>query len=151
MRWRVAHALVLLTALAGCLPRVPRVDMSGMTLPKFEIFRYGVADPDVPTTPYRLTPENVVDVKAGLSAAFTDGRTLTFGPIGARRRDDGSLAICGLVSVRKLDASETGMKLFDGTGTFDDFGAMRFRPGRLAGANARFLDVYGDCRDLGVI
>lgn len=151
MRHPLVCVLVLLPVLAACAPRVPRIDMSGMTLPKFEIFRYGVADPDVRTMPYRLTPQNVIDVKTGFSAAFTDGRTLVFGPIGARRRDDGTLAICGLVSVRNTDSSETGMKLFDGAGAFDEFGALRFQPRRLAGANARFIDIYGECRDAGVV
>jgi hypothetical protein len=146
-------AVIVCGALAGCggLPRMPRIDMGGVRLPRFELFRYGVEDPAVPTTPYKLTDGNVADVKSGFSAAFTDGRTLVFGPIGARRKPDGSLAVCGLVSVRGPDGSQTGMKLFDGRAEFDPFGTLSFRPNRLAGANGRFLDIYTDCRNVGLL
>lgn len=151
MHCRPALAIACTVALTSCMPKAPQIDLSGMTLSKFEIFRYGVADPSVSTTPYDLTSQNLVDIKSSFSAAFTDGRTLEFGPIAARRRTDGSLAICGLVSVHKDDANATGMKLFDGSARVDPFGVLRFEPNRLADANARPLDIYSGCRDLGVL
>ncbi|GGD94206.1 hypothetical protein GCM10011390_11170 [Aureimonas endophytica] len=151
MQCRHAALIVCASALSACTPQVPTIDMSGMTLSRFELFRYGVTDPHVQTTPYRLTPQNLTDIKTHFSANFTDGRTLEFGPISARQKADGSLAICGLVSVRNPDAWATGMKLFDGSASFDQFGVLRFKPNRLADANAKTLDIYTDCRDLGVL
>ncbi len=150
MTRRAALVILCVTVLPACA-RLPRIDMAGMPLPSAEIFRFGVQEEPARTEPYKLSPENLSDVKRDFSAAFTDGRTLVFGPIGARRQRDASLAVCGLVSVRDPDDAQTGMKLFDGTARFDEFGTLRFSPNRLAGANGRFIDIYGSCRDLGLM
>lgn len=151
MQRRTAALILCASTLAACGPRVPSIDLSGMTLPKLEIFRYGVENTDTSTEPYRLTPQDLAAVKSQFSAAFTDGRSLEFGPVSARRKRDGDLAICGLVSVRRPDTRETGMKLFDGSAEFDSLGNLHFTPSRLADANAKPIDIYGSCRDQGVI
>ena len=153
----MCHRLILAAAftagLAGCTtPSVPTVDFSGMALPRFELFRYGVPETSATTTPYRLTPVELADVKAQFSAEFRDGRTLEFGPISARRKSAGGLIICGLVSIRTPAGVESGMSLFDGDGTQRPAdGTLDFTPRRVAGANASTIDIYGDCRNAGVL
>ena len=153
----MCHRLILAAAftagLAGCTtPSVPTVDFSGMALPRFELFRYGVPETSATTTPYRLTPVELADVKAQFSAEFQDGRTLEFGPVSARRMAAGGLVICGLVNISDPAGPASGMTLFDGTGTrHPSDGTLDFKARRVAGANAKAIDIYSDCRDVGVL
>jgi hypothetical protein len=143
----------LAAGLTGCsTASVPKVDLSGMSLPRFELFRYGVPESNSATTPYTLTAIELADVKAQFSAEFKDGRRLEFGPISARRKTSGGLVICGLVNISETNGSASGMSLFDGTGAPNPGdGRLDFTPRRIAGANARAIDIYTDCRDSGVL
>ena len=153
MRHRLIIAGLLAAGLCGCTsPSVPKIDLSGMTLPRFELFRYGVKETRATTTPYKLTPVELADVKAQFSAEFQDGRTLEFGPVSARRRAAGGLVICGLVNISDPAGPSSGMTLFDGSGVQNAAdGRLDFKPRRVAGANAKAIDIYSDCRDAGVL
>jgi hypothetical protein len=153
MHHRLLIAGALTAVLCGCsATNVPKVDFSGMALPRFELFRYGVKETSATTTPHTLTAIELADVKAQFSAEFQDGRRLEFGPISARRKAAGGLVICGLVSVSNPGGAKSGMSLFDGTGTQNPTdGRLDFTPRRLAGANAKGIDIYTDCRDAGVL
>ena len=153
MRHRLIIAGMLAAALCGCTsPSVPKIDLSGMTLPRFELFRYGVKETRATTTPYKLTPVELADVKAQFSAEFQDGRTLEFGPVSARQKGTGGLVICGLVNISDPAGPASGMTLFDGTAERHAFdGTLDFKARRVAGANAKAIDIYGDCRDAGVL
>jgi hypothetical protein len=153
MRHRLIIAAAFAAGLAGCsTPSVPKIDFSGMALPRFELFRYGVPETSATTTPYRLTPVELADVKAQFSAEFQDGRTLEFGPVSARRKSSGGLIICGLVNIRTPAGEKSGMSLFDGNGVQRPAdGTLDFTPRRVAGANATAIDIYGDCRNAGVL
>lgn len=153
MRHRLILAGLILTSLSGCSGmNAPKIDLSGMALPRFELFRYGVPETSVATTPYTLTAVQLADVKAQFSAEFEDGRTLEFGPVSARRQASGDLVICGLVNINEASGSASGMTLFDGSGkpnTSD--GTLAFKARRVAGANAKAIDIYSACRDAGVL
>lgn len=154
MKRRRAHAACLAAILSGCTSpgSVPRVNLYGMTLPRFEMFRYGVPDTPLETTPHTLTAAELTDIKTDFSSEFQDGRTLEFGPIAARRQSAGSLVVCGLVNIRTPAGTTSGMTLFDGVGSHDTAsGRLGFTPRRVAGANAKTLDIYSDCRDAGVL
>ncbi|GGD09880.1 hypothetical protein GCM10011335_10990 [Aureimonas glaciei] len=133
--------------------RIPTIDLSGTSLPRLdEMFRYRETDTSQPTTPYALRPDELATIKTAFSGAFRDGRTVQFGPVTARRTSSGNLIVCGLVSIRKPDGRQSGMTLFDGTGSFDaPGGGLSFVPRRLAGGNADSVDVYGDCREAGAL
>lgn len=151
---RPLAAACLAATLCGCAsPRLPRIDLSGMTLPDFEIFRYGVADPGVKTTPYVLTQGEIAAIKEQFSEAFTDGRTLEFGPFSARRSRKGDLVVCGLVNVRRPAGTYTGMKLFEGVArpAAGPGEQLTFTPRRIAGPDARPIDIYSFCRDAGML
>ena len=152
MRHCLIIAGTIAVGLSGCATSsVPGIDFSGMTLPRFELFRYGVAA-STTTTPYTLTPVEMADVRAQFSAEFRDGRTLEFGPVSARRKSSGDLVICGLVKINDSSGSPSGMTLFDGVGTqHPSDGTLDFTPRRVAGANAKGIDIYSDCRDSGVL
>ena len=154
MTARATLLLAALASLAGCTNvRVPSFDMSGLTLPEFEIFRYGTAETVVPTTPYRLTPGQLNDIRAQFTVAPSFQENMQFGPIAARQRKDGSLAVCGLVNVRRPDGGYLGMRLFDGDATPAPTPETRtaFTLKRIAGFNAKSLDIYIACRDAGVL
>ncbi|MBC8130528.1 MAG: hypothetical protein H7Y08_09430 [Rhizobiaceae bacterium] len=153
MRLRHLTLPALLASLCGCTSAVaPKVELYGMTLPRFEIFRYGIKDTSVPTEPYTLDANELSDIKAAFSAEFVDGRTLEFGPITARRQPSGSLVVCGLVNVRTPDGTRSGMTLFDGIASPTMIpGRIGFTPQRIAGANAKTIDIYSDCRDNGAL
>ena len=54
MRHRLIIAGILASGLCGCTsPSVPKIDLSGMALPRFELFRYGVKETRATTTPYK--------------------------------------------------------------------------------------------------
>lgn len=150
-------ALLLAVPLCGCVPaRVPRIDLSGMTLPRFEMFRYGVREDDAAMTAYALTPSDVRAIKTQFETAFKDGRTLEFGPLSARQAANRDITVCGLVNVRRPTGTYTGMKLFEGLAKpaadpLDPLGSLRFTPRRIAGTNAKPLDIYSFCRDAGVL
>lgn len=153
MRHRLTIAGMLAAGLCGCSSAsVPKIDLSGMSLPRFELFRYGVKETSATTTPYKLTATELADVKAQFSAEFQDGRTLEFGPVSARRMAAGGLVICGLVNISDPAGPASGMTLFDGTGTrHPSDGTLDFKARRVAGANAKAIDIYSDCRDVGVL
>lgn len=152
MRHCLIIAGTIAAGLSGCASAsAPAIDFSGMTLPRFELFRYGVPAATT-TTPYTLTPVEMADVRAQFSAEFRDGRTLEFGPVSARRKTSGELIICGLVNISDSRGSTSGMTLFDGVGTQHPAdGTLDFTPRRVAGANAKGIDIYSDCRDSGVL
>jgi hypothetical protein len=151
MRTRLIILATVACGLCAC-SSLPTIDLSGTSLPRLDMFRYRQIPTKAPTTPYPLKPDELATIKTAFSAAFRDGRTVQFGPMTARRTQAGSLIVCGLVGIVGPDGSRSGMTLFDGTGSFDPGdGALRFEPRRLAGGNARTVDVYSDCRDAGAL
>lgn len=153
MRTRLIILAGVAFGLCGCSSlRMPTIDLSGTSLPRLDMFRYNQIATPAPTAAYPLSPAELATIRTAFSAAFRDGRTVQFGPMTARRTQTGSLVVCGLVSIRSPDGSQSGMTLFDGTGGFDTpDGSLSFVPRRLAGGNARSVDVYSDCRDAGAL
>ena len=144
---------VLAAGLGACSSAsAPKIELYGMSLPRLELFRFGVEDTTVATTPYPLSPKELAEIKAQFSGEFRDGRTLEFGPVTARQQTTGSLVVCGLVNIRDTSGKHSGMTLFDGVGSPGGMdGRLTFAPKRVAGANAPALDIYSDCRDAGAI
>ncbi|BDA83253.1 hypothetical protein Sa4125_07950 [Aureimonas sp. SA4125] len=152
MRSRLLILVGLVSGLGACTPRMPTIDLSGTSLPRFDMFRSQNDKSSPATTPYPLSRTELAIIKSEFSAAFKDGRTVQFGPVTARRRATGNLVVCGLVSIQKPDGTRSGMTLFDGVGSFETLdGTLTFTPQRLAGGNAKQIDVYGDCRDAGAL
>ena len=130
-------------SVASCsMPRLPELQMPKLNFSRF----YGAAankQTFAPTRSYHLSAGEIVAVRSVVQAAFESPVLLRFLSTNAGLRDDGALAVCGLVTARTDEEASSLSYLFRMERS-DDGGKFVLR--QIANGRTAQLSIYADCR-----
>lgn len=102
-----------------------------------------------PGTPYHLSAADIVAVQKGVRERLKDPESSRFGGMGASKRRDGLIYVCGVVNARNSFGGYTGSQPFIGLLQSDGI-ATRFGVFGIGGTDIETSAVLGECRDAGI-
>jgi len=106
--------------------------------------------PLTPTTAYHLSSTEGYVVRRVVTRSFPDADGISFYPLRSGLADDGTVAVCGMVSTRSGEGAADD-RLFRGDLVRQpEPGNQIFSVRQISGANASTIEVFGDCQKQGL-
>ncbi|MEF2073648.1 hypothetical protein [Consotaella aegiceratis] len=160
MKLTALVALASLSSLSACAGTAshlawPTQQLSQLELPELNLSRMALPGGRskqrlTATRPHTLSQAEEDAVHTVVGNAFTTPETVQIFTVKAGQTVAGDLAVCGAVNARRSDGSATEARLFRVEGQRAADGSLGFVLKQVAGANASTIEVFSDCRDLGL-